>query len=285
MLAWGGMVGVVMATIGAVIAAEWWIDGAPLHVGAAGFGGAAADREGAPGFAVLLFNGILLPAVGVAVSAIGPYAMRRFPEFRNEVMDGVTLGAAAGCGLATGTTVVYVWPILTGDNPSGGSVADWTSMLIGVLVTRPIIFGLAVAFVCAGLWHVALSQQSSDLFVPAGIGLGGAIVFAFGDLLVQPSGTRGELVWHLLVAAALVFAARLVMTRALSQDRAAFAASSPRVICPNCGSSIPAGTFCAVCGASLASASGPDSPDLIEMTPVSTEEGFPSRTGPGTESA
>jgi hypothetical protein len=253
MLAWGVVVGIVMATIGAMIAAEWWIDGAPLHVGAAGFGGAAADREGTPGVLVLLFNGVILPALGVVFAAMGPYAMRRFPEFRNEVMDGVTLGAAAGCGLATGSTIVFVWPIISGDRPNGGSVADWTAMLIGVLVTRPIIFGLAVSFVCAGIWHVPMSQRSADLFVPAGIGLGGAIVFVFGDLLVQPSGTRAELVWHVLVAAAFVVCVRFVLTRALAQDRLAHPATVARVICPTCGSSTPDGLFCAKCGAPLKS--------------------------------
>lgn len=274
MLGWGVVVGIVMATIGTIIAAEWWIDGAPLHVGAAGFGGAAADREGTPGFAVLLLNGIVLPALGVAFTAMGPYAMRRFPEFRNEVMDGVTLGAAAGCGLATGTTIVFVWPIITGDHPNGGSVADWTALVMGVLVTRPIIFGLAVAFVCAGLWHVALSQRSADLFIPAGIGLGGAIVFVFGDLLVQPSGTRAELLWHVLVAAALALGARIVMRRALAQDRIAHPTATSRVICPTCGSSTPAGTYCAVCGATLTVEAGHVAQsDLVEdtTTPIETE--------------
>jgi hypothetical protein len=266
MLGWGVVVGIVMATIGAMIAAEWWIDGAPLHVGAAGFGGAAADREGAPGVLVLFINGIVLPALGVVVATMGPYAMRRFPEFRNEVMDGLTLGAAAGCGLATGTTIVFVWPIISGDHPNGGSVADWTALLIGVLVTRPVIFGLAVAFVCSGIWHVPMSQRSPDLFVPAGIGLGGAIVFVFGDLLVQPSGTRAELVWHVLVAGALVVAARLVLNRALAQDRLASPVAVDRVICPTCGSSTPAGLYCAKCGASL---SGVDD-SLDQTTPIET---------------
>jgi ribosomal protein L32 len=256
MLAWGIVVGLVMATIGSIIAAEWWIDGAPLNVGAAGFGGQAAEREGTPGFVVLLFNGIVLPALGVAVAVMGPYAMRRFPEFRNEVMDGFTLGAAAGCGLATGTTIVFVWPIISGGSSNGGSVADWTATVLGVLITRPIIFGLVVAFIGAGLWQVALSQRSADLFVPAGIGLGGAIVFVFGDLLVQPSGTRAELLWHFIVAAALVICARLVLGRALAQDRLAVPMAATQVVCPTCGSSTPAGTYCAVCGSALTNDTG-----------------------------
>jgi hypothetical protein len=263
MLAWGAGTGIVIGAIAAVAAAEWWIEGAPLHVGAAGFGAAAADREGSPGFAVLLLNGILLPAIGAAVAALGAHSLRRYPTFRNEVMDGVSLGAAAGCGFATGTTIVYVWPIVGGGRPSGGTVADWTALVLGVLITRPAIFGLAVAFVCAGIWHVALSQRSADLIVPATIGLGGAIVFSFGDLLVQPSGTRPELLWHVVVAGALTVGARLVLRRAFAQDRLAMAGGPGRVICPTCGASTPVGTYCAVCGSSLRSAAELEaSPDV-----------------------
>jgi hypothetical protein len=251
MLGWGIAVGIVMAALGSVVAAEWWIDGAALHVGAAGFGGEAADQEGSAGFAVLLFNGIVLPVLGVTVAALGPYYMRRYPIFRNEVMDGVILGAAAGCGLATGTTIVFVWPILGGGSVSGGSVADWTALVLGVLVTRPIIFGLAVSFVCAGVWHVAMTQRTVDLLLPVAIGSVGVIVFGFGDLLVQPNGTRSELFWHVLVAVALLAAMRIVLARALAQDRLTRLARGTKVICKVCGAMTPPGQFCAACGSPL----------------------------------
>jgi hypothetical protein len=251
MFGWGVVVGIVMGAIGATIAAEWWIDGAPLHVGAAGFGGDAAAAEGAPGFAVLLFNGIVLPVLAVSIASLGPYWMRRYAEFRNEVMDGISLGAAAGCGLATGTTIVFVWPLVGGDGPSGGSVADWTAMLLGVLVARPVIFGLVVGFVCAGVWHVAITQRSVDLMVPVGAGLGGAIVFSIGDLLIQPSGTRWELLWQVFMMAILCVAAWFVLARALVQDRQARQVKGPRVACPACGAVTPMGQFCAVCGSKL----------------------------------
>lgn len=251
MIGWGVLAGIVMAVIASAIASEWWISGAPLHVGAAGFGGAAADREGTPGVFVLLMNGIVLTAAGLALAAIGPYALRRFPIFRNEVMDGVTLGVAAGSGLATGTTIVYVWPFIGGDHPRGGTVADWTAMLIGVLITRPIIFGLAAGLICAGIWHVSLSQRSFDLSFPVAVGVGGGVLFTFGDLLVQPSGTRPELAWHVVMALGLALASRIVFGRAITQDRSNRAANTTRVVCRNCGALTPAGQFCGSCGAPL----------------------------------
>jgi hypothetical protein len=274
MFGWGVLVGIVLGALGATIAAEWWIDGAPLHVGAAGFGGEVAAAEGSPGFAVLLFNGIVLPVIAVSVAALGPYWMRRYPEFRNEVMDGVSLGAAAGCGLATGTTIVFVWPLVGGGETSGGSVADWTAMLLGVLVTRPVIFGLAVAFVCAGVWHVAITQRSVDLMLPVGAGLGGAIVFAVGDLLIQPSGTRWELLWHLFMMAVLAIAAWFVVARALVQDRQARTVKGPRVVCPTCGAATPVGLFCAVCGSRL------EGDDAEQSLPTFRENVSPSGTDP-----
>lgn len=280
MIGWGVLAGVAMAIIASVIASEWWITGAPLHVGAAGFGGAAADRAGTPGVIVLLMNGIVLTAAGLTLAAIGPYALRRFPIFRNEVMDGVTLGVAAGSGLATGTTIVYVWPIVSGDEARGGTVADWTAMLIGVLVTRPIIFGLAAGLICAGIWHVSLSQRSFDLSFPVAVGVGGGVLFTFGDLLVQPSGTRLELAWHVVMAFGLAVASRIVFGRAITQDRSARATKTTRVICPSCGSLTPAGQFCGTCGASLsnrananAASEAPPTPSIptVEAEPVSDE--------------
>jgi hypothetical protein len=273
-LGWGILTGIVVSAIASAIAAEWWIDGAALHVGAAGFGGAAADAEGTPGFGVLLLNGILLPPIAIALGAIGAYAMRRYPVFRNETMDGVTLGVAGGCGLATGSTIVFVWPMISGGGANGGSVADWTALLLGVLVTRPIIFGLTVSFLCAGIWHVALSLRSVDLVFPAAIGLGGAVVFAFGDLLVQPSGTRPELLWQVIVAAGLAVAARVVLTRSLAQDNAGLAVVGSRVVCPNCGVSTPAGLYCASCGAVLgepARASEETSPNSSNVSTPNVE--------------
>src|SRR5215213_1139758 len=277
MLGWGIAVGIVMAVLGSVVAAEWWIDGAALHVGAAGFGGEAADQEGSPGFAVLLFVGIVLPVLGVTVAALGPYYMRRYPIFRNEVMDGVILGAAAGCGLATGTTIVFVWPILGGGSVSGGSVADWTALVLGVLVTRPIIFGLAVSFVCAGVWHVAMTQRTVDLLLPVAIGSGGVIVFGFGDLLVQSNGTRSELFWHVLVAVALLAATRIVLARALAQDRLTRMAGGNKVICSVCGAATPPGQFCAACGSplnaeSINDLSFPSRRDVVDVTDEPAEQ-------------
>lgn len=256
MVGWGALAGIVMATIGAAVASDW-VEGAPLHVGAAGFGGAAADRAGAPGIAVLFLNGIVLIAAGLTVAALGPYMLRRYPVFRNEVMDGITLGVAAGSGLATGTTIVYVWPIISGGHPNGGTVADWTSLLIGVLITRPIIFGLATGLICGGIWHVSLSQRSVDLSLPVAVGVGGAVVFALGDLLVQPSGTRVELLWHVIVAVVLALAARVLFGRGLATDRVAGSLAAQRVVCPSCGSLTPAGQYCAVCGAPLRPATEP----------------------------
>lgn len=267
MLGYGAIVGIVFGAAAAATAASLWIEGAALHVGAAGFGGQAADIAGTPGFGVLLINGIALAAGSVAVASFGPYALRRYPVFRNEVMDGVTLGIAAGFGLATGTTIVQVWPMLSGSGANGASVSDWTAMLFGLLVTRPIILGLVTSFVCAGLWHVALTQRTPDLVLPVGAGLGGAIVFAFGDLLVQPSGARIELVWHLVVVIGLGVAARFIFRRAIAQDRRSVTgATGIRTVCRSCGSITPASAYCAVCGAPLT----PElpKPPAVEAEPI-----------------
>jgi len=252
MLAWGLLVGVLVSAINAALVAELWIDGAALHVGAAGFGGAAAEREGGAPIVLLLLGGIVMPAVAIALTVAGPVGLRRYPIFRNEVMDGVTLGGAAGGGFATGSTLVFVWPMVAAGRSGGGSAADWTATLIGLFLTRPLIFAIAAALVCVGLWRVAITQHSPDLVVPAACGVGGVIVFALGDLVAQPQGARVELLWHLVAVVGLIFVARPFAAGALAQDRRLVASSRARIICPSCRSMTPPGQFCAVCGRPLA---------------------------------
>ena len=292
MLGWGIVVGVVISAINAALVAEFWLDGATLHAGAAGFGGAAAEREGGVPFGLLLLSGIVIPAAAVALSAAGPVFLRRYPVFRNEVMDGVTLGAAAGGGFATGSTLVYVWPMVASGHNGDGSAADWTATLIGLLLTRPLIFSIATALVCAGLWHVALTQVSTDLVLPAACGVGGAIVFSLGDLITQPQGTRPELLWHVVAVAGLVLIARPFSRRALAQDRQLLGRGGARVVCPNCRSLTPPGQFCAVCGQPLsvpippaAEAAAADSPTepIVDIEPVATDE--PAAVEPAVETS
>lgn len=248
---WGLAVGLLIAALDAWITGNYWIDLAILHVGAAGFGGEAASAAGSPPIGLLLLSGVLLTALAAAGCVAGAIGARRFPEFRNEAMDGVTLGAAAGGGFATGTTIVYLLPLLSDRRTPVASVADWTSTLIGLLVTRPLIYGMAISMICAGVWLVALSQSSRDLLLPVGFGLGGLLLFATVDLIVEPLGTRWELLWHLVATGLLAAAFTVVFRHAHDHDVRVATGDGSRVVCPQCRAITPIGQFCAHCGATI----------------------------------
>lgn len=229
-----------------------WLDETRLNAGAAGFIGRFTSITAGPPAGLLLLVGALTPLLGLMAQLAVPVWLRRWSLHRNEVMDGMALGAAAGGGFATGGLIVYVWPLIVGPNPGGG-VADWTAALIALVLVRPLIFVLIASLVAAALWHYALTQRSRDLAIPLVGGLIAAIGGSFGALLLAPFGTVVELLWHALVLLALSLVGRSVLHRALNQDRRAVGVAGQRLVCPNCRRVTPPGSFCSNCGHPLLS--------------------------------
>jgi hypothetical protein len=259
----GGLIGIFMGLISQGITSQLWIDHAGFNVGAAGYGGRFAAAQGEPSALMILAGGMILPAITVVLLMIGPLFFRRLQTFRNEVMDGVTLGAAAGFGYAAATAIVYYWPLIGQGKHPAVPLEDWTATLIGLAVVRPLLFGVVTAMIGAGIWHYALSARTADLALPAMLGLGGLIVYSIGDLLTQSSGTRTELLWNaIILAIGLFISFRLVLQKALRYDRQIIGDPSQRTVCPNCHRVTPTGAFCAHCGHPL------PPPELIPAAPA-----------------
>ncbi len=247
----GAIIGLIFGTIGAWLTGAFWIEGATFYAGAAGYGARFAEAEGSPPIGWVLLGGVVIPAIVVIACAIAPVFMRRWPVLRNEIMDGVTLGAATGSGYAAATAVVHFWPaIVHGQNP-GGDVSDWTATLVGMMVLRPLIYGALSAVLCASIWQYAIDQRASSLTRGVVAGVGGIVVFSVVDLLIQPAGAAAELVWQLVVVVALWFVTRSAIRGALRHDALIFSRGGRRVTCPNCGELTPDGAFCAHCGSPL----------------------------------
>lgn len=252
----GAVIGILFGTIGAWLTGAFWIEGASFYAGAAGYGARFAESAGSPPIGWILLGGVVIPAIVVIACAIAPVFMRRWPVLRNEIMDGVTLGAATGSGYAAATAVVHYWPaIVHGQNP-GGDVSDWTATIVGLIVLRPLIYGAFAAVLCASIWQYAIDQRASSLTRGVVAGVGGIIVFSIIDLLIQPAGAAAELVWQLVVVLALWFVTRSAIRGALRQDALSMTLSGRRVTCPACQRITPDGSFCAHCGAPLHADSG-----------------------------
>ncbi len=263
----GFVIGMIFGTISAWLTGKFWIEHATFYAGAAGFGARFAEAEGTAPFGWILLGGIIIPAIVVIACAVAPVLMRRFPVLRNEVMDGLTLGAASGAGYAAATTIVHFWSAIVRDQNPGGDISDWTATLSGLIVVRPLIFAGFVALLCAAIWQYALDQRSSSLINGVATGLGGIVFYSLIDMLIQPTGAAAELIWQLATAAVLWFVVRRAIRNALAQDALAFTrAGSGTIICPTCRRLTPDDTYCANCGAELHPTSAPPKPSATIET-------------------
>jgi hypothetical protein len=252
----GVAAGAAAGAAGVAVVDQLWLDeeNLPLYVASLGLGARSAKGDGSPPVLVLAVAGLLLPAVGLALSLALPLILRRWATFRNEVMDGVTLGAAAGGGFAIGTAIANLWPLLTGET-LGGSVPEWTVAAIGVTLLRPFILVGTTALVGAGIWRYDLTGRSGDLLIPLAAGLGWAMAYAFVSLFSGGRSPTLGLLWSLAVAVAVAAIARSTVASAVGHDRRWLTAG--HVVCPNCRSVTPAGKFCSVCRSPLPEAAMP----------------------------
>ena len=246
----GLAVGAAIGAAGVAVVDELWLDeeNLPLYVASLGLGARAAKGDGSPPILVLALAGLLLPALGLALSLALPVFLRRWTTFRNEVMDGVTLAAAAGGGFAIGTAIAFLWPLLTGETLDG-SVPEWTVAAIGITSLHPFILVGTTALVGAGIWRYDLTGRSNDLLVPLAAGLGWAMAYAFVSLFAGDKSPTLGLLWSLAVAVAVAAIARSTVASAVGHDRRWLAEG--HVVCPNCRSVTPAGKFCSVCRSPL----------------------------------
>lgn len=250
----GALAGILIALLNGVILDEFWDRNAVDRIGAVGFAGELVGRTESPPLAIYALAGVVVPALAIAAMLAAPIAARRWTSFRNEAMDGVLLGAAAGAGFAFGTALVHLWPLITGDRIVG-SVADWTAAVLSIAVFRSITLMSIAALTALAIWQFDLSRVTQDMVVPLATGFGGAIAYTSIGLLTEQSGATAQFLFNVVLAAVLLAAARLCLQRGIDFDRSQLAGG--RVVCPTCRQITPAGKFCAFCKAPLTSETGP----------------------------
>lgn len=246
----GLVIGVIFSLLSSWLVNSNWFDNGVLNYGAAGFGGRFADLAGTAPFVVWFVGGLLLPLLALGAIVAVPIAMRRWPQFRNEVMDGVILCGTSAAGFSIGSAMVF-WAPMVSDNGPQTSVSDWTLTALGVALLRPIVITLAGAMLGAAVWKYMLTPTPRVVILPAFGSIGGILLLTFGSLQLQPSGLWPEVMWTLLIAIASFLVYHMVLNSAISSDRQVVGEDQARVVCPNCRRITPAGTFCAHCGAVL----------------------------------
>jgi hypothetical protein len=246
----GAAAGILIGLLNGFFLDEFWDENAIDHIGAVGLAGELVGRVDNPPLAIYALAGVVVPGLSIAAMLAAPVATRRWPAFRNEVMDGITLGAAAAGGFALGTTLVHLWPLITGDQIEG-SVADWTAAVLSIVVFRPVILMTIAALVGLAIWQFDLSRDTRDMIVPLAAGLGGAVGFAVVGLLAEQSGSVVQFLFNLAVAGLLLVVGRVCLRKAIGFDRSQLVGN--RVVCPTCRRVTPAGKYCAFCQSPLPS--------------------------------
>jgi RsiW-degrading membrane proteinase PrsW (M82 family) len=211
----------------------------------------AASLNRTPGIGMLLFLGVAIPIVGELAKLIGPLTLRRWPHFRNEVMDGTVFGVASGVGFASGSTVVNYWPfIVAGYSPAGAAgLSDWTATLLGLALLRPLVHGTTSGLIGSGIWAAYLHRSSVAL--PIGAGFGGAVAYPLLELFLLQRGTLVVLASHVLLLGVLLILLRRIIHEDLLTDARALGMEGSVLACNNCGRETQARVFCTHCGTAL----------------------------------
>jgi RsiW-degrading membrane proteinase PrsW (M82 family) len=198
----------------------------------------------------LVIVGVVVPLIQEAVKPLPAVALRVRPAFRDETMDGLVFGVAAGLGFGVGESFVRFANILT-DLPVRSTPGSWIYPLVTTAVLLPLLQGTATGIVCAAGWRVALGRI--DLFAITGVPLavGGHVAFSTVTQVLTNHGWSQLVIlaWQAAVDVVLLLFMRVLLHRALL-DEAGSMDSADRY-CPHCDRPLRAEGFCPSCGMSL----------------------------------
>ena len=236
-LAWGAASGVALALLALALAPD-------------GFGQLATGHQ--PGAFVTV---ILLPVLELVLAVAGP-ALVLLPHRRyNDVLDGVTFGAASAAALSATEVIVYGYKMFSHGLAPGGHVVPWIWRLLTIRLALPILAMAATGAACGALWlRYRAPAADRNALGPLGhpipaLGLRAAL------LIAAAAGQRWLPVGAWFVTLLVLDVIALVWLRFMVQlglrEESQEVQIGPDVRCTNCGSMTPRHTFCAECGVSL----------------------------------
>ncbi len=211
---------------------------------------------------------VVLPIVALIVMNIGPIVLARRPAF-DDMIDGLTLGVAAGTAYAMAETIVAFWPAIASGGRVTQGVATWLVVILNLMVVKALIYGTS-----AGITVATFSGRGAgyDGFTPAffaNLAFVAAVDVAYwvGVRLLSyvQFGQALGLLWGVVMLGILVIRARIFLHTALLEAAVEDAARGARAkgavaesgFCPECELPLlPDAAFCIVCGQSVRATSG-----------------------------
>lgn len=203
----------------------------------------------------VVWNGVLLPVIGLALVLIGPLVLLPYRKF-NDTLDGATFGGVAAITFVGASLFTHSSSFLSAGFEPVGQSTPWLLRLLTLGLVVPVIALTAVGAATGSLWlrYRAPARDRRALGVlghpvPALIVAACALV---GSALLQLYLSR----WIALAALAalsvpLVLWLRQVVHVGLTEEAAERPARASRT-CLNCGHAAGGGAFCSNCGVALA---------------------------------
>lgn len=199
----------------------------------------------------ILWNGVLLPLIGIVAALIGPLVLLRRRGF-NDALDGVTFVGAAAVAFAGAELLTSSTAFLSAGVAPSGLVGPWTARLLTLGIVVPVLTAAALGAVGGSLWlrfcPPADERRRFGVLAHPAAALAAAAVLLVGAALLQLELSR----WAALAAlvgldVVAVLWLRQLIHVGLLEERDELA-RTPAVLCSDCGHDAPAQAFCGYCG-------------------------------------
>lgn len=236
-LAWGAVAGVAVGLLADAVATA----GPDL----------AVEKESQD----VLLRGVVFPLAAVALTLAGPLVLLPHRKF-NDVLDGVTFGAACAVAFTSAQVITTAASLLEGGLRPDGEIAPWVARVLAVAVAQPVL-AMAAIGAAAGAWWLRYRAPVKDRralgvlgnpIVATPLAAGLVVLGAVGQPLLPIGWWLAELVALDLVA--LLWLRRTIHLGLLQE--AAEIEVGPEIECPNCGARTAKHSFCRNCGVALA---------------------------------
>jgi RsiW-degrading membrane proteinase PrsW (M82 family) len=205
---------------------------------------------------------IIVPVVTLALMSVVPLLLARTPRF-DDMIDGFTLGVAAGVSYAAAETLVLFAPVFSGEARTTDGLASWFPVVLNLMVGKSLIYGTACAIAVAAFSGRGAGYDGFTRHFATNFGFGalalvaywmGLYLFAYADF-----GQGIALLWALAIVAILVLRARVLLHTALVEAAIEDAArgrldrhAGILDYCVECEmAQLPDAVFCLYCGQSV----------------------------------